>query len=479
MKFIHLSDCHLGKYDRNLDVRFKDNKIAVKKVFEFAVREKVDFVVCSGDFFDNYRPTPDAIVQAFELLHYLKKNNIQFIVTEGNHDMKRGTQINSILNILKGAGLAKFVTIQQTPNGEQLESYEINGIKIYGLGYIRGSDNKAKLEKYASMIQGSNNIILIHIGIFGSDWKSKVVDSINAQTLGDIFKDKYLYIGLGHYHSMNEIPSLNIYQPGSTERWAIGETPKKYFFMGTYENGNLTVTKHEIGIRPWCEFIKEYNDWDLAIRELKNWVDINKTVRETDPERAKESIYPIYYIYLSGTVSKGYDGSQFDNIVAPIEQIVYAKINDIIVSKYSRSKKDWNVLNEEDMKKEILKEHFSEEFGQDAEKMVDLTMNIEELAESLNLSLKLKDNELNYEAVRPILEKYEKFISENPDYLDKKRKIEEEKSPLKKTTDHTENAETTINSEEKDKTQKKSSKKSSKKTKHVDLFEISKPEEEK
>ncbi len=470
MKFIHLSDCHLGKYDRNLDVRFKDNKIAVKKIFEFAVREKVDFVVCSGDFFDNYRPTPDAIVQAFELLQYLKINNIQFILTEGNHDMKRGTQINSILHILQGASLAKFVTITQSQNGEDLKYHEINGVRIYGLGYIRGSDNRAKLEKYAKMIEGSNNIILIHIGITGSDWKKKTVDSISAQTLADVFKDKYLYIGLGHYHSMDEIPSLNIYQPGSTERWAIGEIPKKYFFMGNYENGALSVSKHEISIRPWCEFIKEYNDWDLAMRELKNWVEINKMIRETDPERAKESIYPIYYIHLKGSVNKGYDGSKFEEILSPIEQIVYAKINDIMVTKYAHSMKDWNVLNEMDMKKEILREHYSEEFGKDADLMVELTLNIEELAESLNLTKYTKEGDLNYDIIRPIIEKYEDFIRQNPDYLEKKRGAEEEK----KSGDL--GAASADNTEDKNATLKKSSKKGSKKSKHVDLIEISKSE---
>ena len=465
MKFIHFADCHLGKYDRNLDIRFKDNMIAVKQIFDFAIQEKVDFVVCTGDFFDNYRPTPDAIVQAFQLLQNLKTHNIPFIVTEGNHDMRRGTQTNSILDILQGAGLAKYVTIAQTPNGDKLKHHEINGVKIYGLGYIRGSNNRATLQKYADMIQGSDNIILIHCSIFGSDIKSKMVDSINAETLAQVFKDKYLYIGLGHYHSVSEVPSLNIYQPGSTERWSSREHPKKYFFMAELDNGNMNVSKHEISIRPWCQFDKEYNDWGTAMRDLKNWVEQNKNIRETHPERAKESIYPIYYIYINGSVKAGYDGAEFDRILSPITDIVYAKINDILVQKYTHSIQDWKVLDEKDMKKEILKEHFSSEFGDQADKMVQRTIDIEDFAETLHLSEKPKDMEDNFRQIQPVIQRYFEFITEHPELLLKKTLSDEKSQSNQSNTQQNEEG-SIIN-------QVKPSKKKSKKGKQADLLDLS------
>ena len=417
LKFIHVGDVHLGKYDRGLDVRFHDNSNALKQVIKYAIDNKVDCVLCSGDFFETYRPTPDAMMHAIVLLNRLKNANIPFILTEGNHDMRRGTHLNSVLNILEAAGVAKHVRVVPTDKGDILEHTDVNGIKIYGLGYIRGANNKAALEKYASMIDGKENIILIHIGITGSDQKSKDVDSINGQTLANVFKDKYIYIGLGHYHSSKELLDLNIVQAGATERWKIDDSPEKNFYYCEYENGKLNITKEKINTRPWLVFKHKYDDFDQAMRDLRNWVDQNKDKKDTFPGRSKYSQFPIYYIHITGEVKTQYDRSIFENIVEPIQEI-YSKTCDLLVSKYTRKVVTADYFDEELIKKEILKEHFSIEFGDNADPFVDLTLGVEQLGDKLTISSKEEENmELLGKKFKPIIELYDKFIEDNPDLL--------------------------------------------------------------
>ena len=56
VKFVHFGDTHLGRRNFKLEEREKDFENAFKQVIDFAIREKVDFVIHSGDVFDTGRP---------------------------------------------------------------------------------------------------------------------------------------------------------------------------------------------------------------------------------------------------------------------------------------------------------------------------------------------------------------------------------------------------------------------------------------
>lgn len=100
MRFVHLSDTHLGWRQYGKTERFIDWGKATKCVFEYAVKNNVDFVIHSGDFFNSYRLDQDAFLQSIELLQILKDKNIPFFVIDGNHDFQRSPQRNSTLDIL-------------------------------------------------------------------------------------------------------------------------------------------------------------------------------------------------------------------------------------------------------------------------------------------------------------------------------------------------------------------------------------------
>ena len=95
MKFAHISDTHLGQRQYHLPVREQDIYDALKQAVNKSIEEKVDFVIFSGDIFQDKRPPNEAILLLMQQLILLKKNNIQSYFILGDHD-KPKERANSI-----------------------------------------------------------------------------------------------------------------------------------------------------------------------------------------------------------------------------------------------------------------------------------------------------------------------------------------------------------------------------------------------
>ena len=56
-KFAHIGDTHLGYRQYNLEQREQDFYDAFNRAIDRIIEEKVDFVIHSGDLFNDGRPT--------------------------------------------------------------------------------------------------------------------------------------------------------------------------------------------------------------------------------------------------------------------------------------------------------------------------------------------------------------------------------------------------------------------------------------
>ncbi|HSK73837.1 MAG TPA: metallophosphoesterase, partial [Pyrinomonadaceae bacterium] len=102
MKFLHISDIHLGctRYQLNESPRdFFDAWIDVLK--KYAIGEKVDFVLMCGDFFHKRNVPPETMNYAFAGLSFLRDADIPAVVIEGNHDQKHNDSEYSWLRSLE------------------------------------------------------------------------------------------------------------------------------------------------------------------------------------------------------------------------------------------------------------------------------------------------------------------------------------------------------------------------------------------
>ena len=101
MKFVHLSDCHIGGW--------RDDKLSILgiKAFEKAIDESIakqaDFVLISGDLFNSALPPIDKLKGAVIVLKKLKNNEIPCYIIPGSHDFSPSGK--TMLDVLEHAGL--------------------------------------------------------------------------------------------------------------------------------------------------------------------------------------------------------------------------------------------------------------------------------------------------------------------------------------------------------------------------------------
>src|SRR3982751_4761336 len=87
MKFLHISDIHLGCTRYQLAESPRDFFDAWNDVLEkYAIDEKVDFVLICGDFFHKRNVDPQTMNHAVFGLRKMERARIPVIVIEGNHD---------------------------------------------------------------------------------------------------------------------------------------------------------------------------------------------------------------------------------------------------------------------------------------------------------------------------------------------------------------------------------------------------------
>ena len=85
--FCHLTDSHLGSRQYGLVERFDDFANALSDAIDKIIELKPDFIIQTGDFFDNARPQAPELRQAVRILNKLKHHNIPIYLIQGNHDV--------------------------------------------------------------------------------------------------------------------------------------------------------------------------------------------------------------------------------------------------------------------------------------------------------------------------------------------------------------------------------------------------------
>jgi len=220
MKFLHISDTHLGYNQYGLLERGGDFFDVFNEAIDIAIDNNVDFVIHTGDFFHTSRPSNNSFLDAIKLLNRLKDKNIPMFVISGNHD--RGNQVRDIspLKILENLGLTLL-------DGK---SVEFNGITISGVKYIsklalRTYPLREILEKLLDKAPKTD----FHILMLHQEFNPYFPES-NLYVNSDIPED-FNYVGIGHYHIPQEpIPIKNgkVVFAGSTEYTSYNKQEENY-----------------------------------------------------------------------------------------------------------------------------------------------------------------------------------------------------------------------------------------------------------
>ena len=254
-KFAHITDCHLGSW-RNSKLRDL-NLQAFEKSISISIKEQVDFILITGDFFDVNIPQLGPVKRAVEILKRARDSGIDVYMIYGSHDFNIANI--SMIDILHSAELFIKPTEFQTDSNSIVLKFFVNkktGAKITGIsGRKVGLDKEVyeKLDKKNLEMEEGFRIFLLHAGIQEIlPLDTNFRDSLSLSLLPKGFD----YYGGGHIHKRLErkIDSSLIVYPGplfgstfqDLEETAKGE--KRGFYIVSFENKILDYRFVEISV---------------------------------------------------------------------------------------------------------------------------------------------------------------------------------------------------------------------------------------
>ena len=217
MKFLHISDVHLGctRYQLNESPRdFFDAWIDVLQ--KYAIAEKVDFVIMAGDFFHKRSVPPETMNYAFAGLSLLKDAGIPIVSIEGNHDQKHNDSEFSWLRSLANWNL---LTLLEPKNIDGKMTYQawdaeygkggfidIGRARIFGSDWYGASANWA-IPMLTEAIKDNRREDAFHILLLHTDVEGHQTHPIPALSIANLSELKSVtnYVALGHTHKCYEI----------------------------------------------------------------------------------------------------------------------------------------------------------------------------------------------------------------------------------------------------------------------------------
>jgi hypothetical protein len=254
-KFAHITDCHLGSW-RNQ--RLRDlNLQAFERSILISIKEQVDFILITGDFFDVNIPQLAPVKKAVEILKHARDSGIPIYMIYGSHDFN--TANISMIDILHSAELFIKPTDFQFNSDSVTLKFIVDkktGAKITGISGRRvGLDKEIyeKLDKKNLESEDGFKIFLLHRGIqdiLPLDMQYR--DSLPISLVPKGFD----YYGGGHIHKRVEkkIDNSVIVYPGplfgstfqDLEETAKGE--KRGFYIISFDKRILNCKFIEINV---------------------------------------------------------------------------------------------------------------------------------------------------------------------------------------------------------------------------------------
>lgn len=247
VRFIHVSDVHLGFEQYGRTERYKDFARAFNHAIEMGIMERVDFFLVAGDLFNKKNIRASTLLQADAILSKARDAGIPVIACEGNHDSLSFGDSWSWLGYLARKDLIILLGLpfRGRTEGPEDEENQKNGnglvawddgeregtylertfgrdrVRIYGFGYL-GAATKVRIGELSDSIMCDDalNIGILHAGVEGII--ANMHGTIPEHALRP-FRDKLDYLALGHIHKRFDIDNW-VFNPGSLENWSLDES---------------------------------------------------------------------------------------------------------------------------------------------------------------------------------------------------------------------------------------------------------------
>ncbi len=267
IKFIHLSDIHIGLQTHGKinpatgkNTRLEDIVKSLDFVFDYALKESVDLVLIAGDIFHRENPHPTEEIEfARRVVNLVEESRTKVVMVLGNHDYPSAGGKASAVEIFPALDI-EGVTIVRKPGLHTLDT-ENGQVQIACLpwagrsGLVSKDEYKSlstqeiqiEIEKrliaiirdLASKTDNSNPAIFLgHLSVRNAKLSGTERDTITISDpivpVSELNNGAFNYVALGHIHrfqNLNKDDFPPIVYSGSIERIDFTEEKEKKGFV--------------------------------------------------------------------------------------------------------------------------------------------------------------------------------------------------------------------------------------------------------
>ena len=316
MKFIHLSDLHIGKSVNGFSM-IEDQKYILEQILGIIDDEDPKAVLIAGDVYNRLTPSTEAVKLLDDFLYKLSTRDLEVFLISGNHDsserlsfgrrmMKENVHIaptyDGTVEPVRVPDEHGFVNIwmlpfvipqnvrtmlgnklanDETKNDEAIK--EVEAIKTF-------QDALKAIVKDMNIDKKERNVLVMHQFITDAEQSDSEFNKMKVGTLenidADVFKD-FDYVALGHIHKPQDIAN-------TAGRIRYCGTPLKYSFSEIDRDKSVTVI--ELGSKAGEEGA-EMERYFVPLKPLRDMKEIRGTFEEImSKEFYKEADYPSHYV---------------------------------------------------------------------------------------------------------------------------------------------------------------------------------------
>ena len=255
MRFLHLSDLHLGKRVNEFSM-LEDQAYILKEILNIIDEQKVEAVLVAGDVYDKVIPSAEAVRLLDDFLTRIAARELPVFLISGNHD--------SAERVAFGSRLMSSRQIYLSPVFESdVEPITISDrygeIHIYMLPFVKPSLVKRvypeeEIITYQDAVNAAvqhmqidtdkRNILLAHQFVTGAarcdseELSVGGVDDVDASVF-----DGFDYVALGHLHGPQKIGKETVRYSGTPLKYSFSEANQKKaaVIVDVEEKGKINI----------------------------------------------------------------------------------------------------------------------------------------------------------------------------------------------------------------------------------------------
>lgn len=304
MKFIHLSDLHLGKRVNEYSM-LEDQRYILKEIIRIVDDEQPQGVLIAGDVYDKSVPTAEAVALLDDFLVQLSRRGLQVYLISGNHDSPERMAFGGRLMEQSGIHIAPVYngTAAVYTLTDEYGPVHIHLLPFVKPAHVRRYFPEQEIASYTDAVttaiqamevdRGQRNILVTHQFVTGATRCDSEEVSVGGTDQVDVSAfDDFDYVALGHLHGPQTVGRETVRYCGTPLKYSFSEAGhhKSVTVVELGEKGNVAV--RTVPLTPLRDLVELRGSYEqLTLRDFyqgtrypQDYIHITLTDEEDIPD---------------------------------------------------------------------------------------------------------------------------------------------------------------------------------------------------